>query len=43
LRRGFPECWKEVYALAMVRVTGNVPLKRVKDVWEKLHSVKNGL
>lgn len=41
LRRGFPECWKGVYALAMVRVTGNVPLKRVKDVWEKLYNAED--
>ena len=41
LRKGFPDCWKEVSALAMVRVTGNVPLKRVKDTWEKLYDAED--
>ncbi len=41
LRQGFPECWKEVSALAMVRVTGRVPLKRVKDAWEKLYDTED--
>jgi len=36
LIEGFPDYWEEIYALAIVRVTGNVPLKRVKDEWEKL-------
>jgi transposase len=39
LRKGFPDCWKEICALAMVRVTGIVPIKRVKDAWEKLYDV----
>jgi len=38
LRKGFPDCWKEIHTLAMVRVTGIVPLKRVKDAWEKLYA-----
>jgi len=33
LKEGFPDCWAEVCAIAMVRVTGSVPLKRVKDAW----------
>ena len=41
LRKGFPDCWREVSALAMVRVTGNVPLKRVKDAWEKLYDAED--
>ena len=31
---------EEVCALAMVRVTGAVPLKRVKDAWEKLYNAE---
>ncbi len=41
LKEGFPECWTEICAIAMVRVTGNVPLKRVKDAWEKLYNAEN--
>ena len=41
LRKGFPDCWREVSTLAMVRVTGNVPLKRVKDAWEKLYDAED--
>lgn len=32
------ESWEEIYALALVRVMGYVPLKRVKAVWEKLYN-----
>lgn len=32
------DSWKEIYALALTRVMGYVPLKRVKAVWEKLYS-----
>ncbi|HHF58608.1 MAG TPA: hypothetical protein ENL44_00190 [Thermoplasmatales archaeon] len=41
LKQGFHDCWTEVSALAMVRVTGSVPLKRVKDAWEKLYDVED--
>jgi transposase len=41
LRAGFPEHWEEICALAMVRVTGNVPLKRAKDAWEKLYNAED--
>ena len=41
LKEGFPDCWAEVCAIAMVRVTSNVPLKRVKDAWEKLYNAEN--
>lgn len=41
LKAGFPECWAEICAIAMVRVTGNVPLKRIKDAWEKLYNAEN--
>ncbi|NMG82587.1 MAG: transposase, partial [Methanosarcinales archaeon] len=38
---GFPDCWAEICAIAMLRVTGSVPLKRVKDAWEKLYNAEN--
>ena len=38
LKEGFPDHWEEICALAMVRVSGNVPLKRVNDAWEKLYN-----
>nr|QNO49098.1 hypothetical protein CPECMPGB_00018 [Methanosarcinales archaeon ANME-2c ERB4]QNO49135.1 hypothetical protein DBBAIPCH_00018 [Methanosarcinales archaeon ANME-2c ERB4] len=41
LRTGFPDCWREVSALAMVRVTGSVPLKRANDAWEKLYDAED--
>ena len=31
------DSWKEIYALALTRVMGYTPLKRVKAVWEKLY------
>ena len=41
LKKGFPEHWEEICALAMVGVSGNVPLKRAKDAWEKLYNAEN--
>ena len=41
LKEGFPDCWAEICAITMVRVTGNVPLKRIKDAWEKLYNAEN--
>jgi transposase len=41
LRVGFPEHWEEICARAMVRVPGNVPLKRAKDAWEKLYNAED--
>ena len=38
LKEGFPDHWEDICALATVGVSGNVPLKRVKDAWEKLHN-----
>jgi hypothetical protein len=34
----FPDNWEAIYALSMIRVCGNVPLKRSKVVWEKLYN-----
>jgi len=39
VKAGFPDHWEEICALAAVGVAGNVPLKRVKDAWEKLYNV----
>lgn len=41
LMEGFPGHWEEISALAMVRVTGNVPLKRVEESWGKLYNAEN--
>ncbi len=40
LMDAFPDCWEEVYSLAMIRVNGYVPLKRVKDAYEKLYNIE---
>ena len=32
------DSWREIYALALTRVMGYVPLKRVRSMWEKLYS-----
>jgi Transposase len=39
LMEGFPDCWEEVFVIAMVRVSGSVPLKRIEESWEKLYNV----
>ncbi|RZN42145.1 MAG: hypothetical protein EFT35_02035 [Methanophagales archaeon ANME-1-THS] len=41
LKEAFPDHWEEICALAMVGVSGNVPLKRAKDAWEKLYNAEN--
>ncbi len=41
LKEGFPDCWGEICAIAaMVRATGNVPLKRIKEAWEELYNAE---
>ena len=41
LMEGFPEePEKDTDALAMLRTSGNVPLKRVESSWEKLYNVE---
>ena len=37
LRKHFPDRWESLYALSVVRLFDPVPLKSVKDRWEKLH------
>jgi hypothetical protein len=41
LKSVFEESWEETYAMALVRIMGYVPLKRVKSKWEKLHNPLN--
>ena len=38
LIEAFPDNWEEIYSLAMVRVSGYVPLKRVDSAWDKLYN-----
>lgn len=38
LRSCFPDEWKELAALAIIRTLRNVPIKYVKDAWEKLYT-----
>lgn len=37
LRKHFPDAWESLYALSVVRLLDSVPLKSVKERWEKLH------
>ena len=37
LRKHFPDAWQSLYALSVVRLLDPVPLKSVKERWEKLH------
>ncbi|EQD68249.1 transposase (IS4), partial [mine drainage metagenome] len=37
LQKYFPDRWPDLYALSMVRLMDPVPLKSVKDRWEKLY------
>ena len=37
LRRYFPDRWESIYALSVVRLLDPIPLKSVKERWEKLH------
>jgi hypothetical protein len=41
LMEGFPDNWEEICALLMLRVTGNVPLKRAESSWQKLYNVES--
>lgn len=37
LQKYFPDRWSDLYALSVVRLMDPVPLKSVKDLWEKLY------
>jgi hypothetical protein len=39
LKKGFEGYWQDVYALALVRTQGYVPLKRARTSWDKLYDV----
>jgi hypothetical protein len=39
LQTAFSEIWEEVYALALIRIAGYVPLKRASLAWEKLYPI----
>jgi hypothetical protein len=41
LIEGFPDNWMEIYSLAMLRVSGYVPLKRAESAWQKLYNVES--
>jgi len=38
LEENFPEHWKELYAMSIVRANSPTPLKRIKDCWEDLYN-----
>ena len=40
LAEAFPESWEEIYCLAMVRVQGYVPFKRVESARDKLYNAE---
>jgi hypothetical protein len=37
LQKYFPDRWADLYAISAVRLMDSVPLKSVKDRWDKLH------
>ncbi|MCZ7362063.1 MAG: transposase, partial [Candidatus Methanoperedens sp.] len=39
LNDAFGDIWTEIFALALVRITGYVPLKRVENVWDRLYNI----
>jgi len=39
LQTAFGDIWEEIYALALVRIAGNVPLKRANLSWERLYPI----
>jgi len=41
LMDAFPDCWEEIYSLAMVRINGYVPMKRAKESWDKLYNAEH--
>jgi len=40
LQTAFGEIWEEVYALALIRIAGYVPMKRANIAWEKLYPIE---
>ncbi|MBW6462259.1 MAG: hypothetical protein K0B07_04395 [DPANN group archaeon] len=41
LKDAFPDCWEEIYSLAMLRVNGYMPIKRANDSWDKLYNLEH--
>ena len=39
LKGSFPDDWQELYALSMLRVLGDVPLRRAQSSWDKLYNI----
>jgi hypothetical protein len=39
LKSSFPDDWQELYALSMLRVLGDVPLRRAQSSWDKLYNI----
>lgn len=38
-KEAFPEHWEEIIAFVFTRISGYLPLKRIKSTWEKLDNV----
>jgi transposase len=41
LKEEFPDNWRQILAMVLTRVDGYIPLKRVKDKWDKLNTSEN--
>ena len=39
MKGSFPDDWQELYALSMLRVLGDVPLRRAQSSWDKLFNI----
>ena len=37
--KAYPNNWQEIYSRSMLRVMGNIPLKRAEIAWQKLYNV----
>ncbi len=40
LEESFGDVWEELYAMALVRILGYTPLKRIRSRWDKIFNVK---
>ena len=39
LQKSFPDDWHELYALSMLRVLGDIPIRRALNAWDKLYNI----
>jgi hypothetical protein len=39
LMEAYPNNWPEIYSISILRVMGNIPLKRAEIAWQKLYNV----